>query len=74
LVEKARAAAGLDSLSPQFVLSEWTNVADAWQIVDVDQYAAVPRMGRRTRLGARQRENLWPVFENVRRARLPRVA
>ena len=68
LVEKARDAAGLDSLSPQFVLSEWTNVADAWQIVDVDQYAAVPRMGRRTRLGARQRENLWPVFENVRRA------
>jgi superfamily I DNA/RNA helicase len=68
LVEKARAAAGLDTLSPQFVLSEWTNVADAWQIVDVDQYAAVPRMGRRTRLGARQRENLWPVFENVRRA------
>ena len=68
LVEKARVAAGLDGLSPQFVLSEWTNVADAWQIVDVDQYAAVPRMGRRTRLGARQRENLWPVFENVRRA------
>ena len=68
LVEKARDAAGLDGLSPQFVLSEWTNVADAWQIVDVDQYAAVPRMGRRTRLGARQRENLWPVFENVRRA------
>ena len=45
LVEKAREAAGLESLSPQFVLSEWTNVADAWQIVDVDQYAAVPRMG-----------------------------
>ena len=68
LVKKARDAAGLDSLSPQFVLSEWTNVADAWQIVDVDQYAAVPRMGRRTRVGARQRDNLWPVFENVRRA------
>ena len=68
LVEKARDAAGLDGLSPQLVLSEWTNVADAWQIVDVDDYAAVPRMGRRTRLGARQRESLWPVFENVRRA------
>ena len=68
LVEKARDAAGLNSLSPQFALSEWTNVADAWQIVDVDQYAAVPRMGRRTRLGARQRENLWPIFESVRRA------
>jgi hypothetical protein len=68
LVEKARTAAGADALSPQFVLSEWANVADAWQVVDRDAYAAVPRMGRRTRLGARQRENLWPVFENVRRA------
>ena len=68
LVEKARQAVGLEHLSPQFVLSEWVNVADAWQIVDADQYAAVPRMGRRTRLGARQRESVWPVFENVRRA------
>jgi len=67
LVEKARQAAGID-LSPQFVLSEWTNVADAWQIFDVDAYAAVPRMGRRIRLGARQRESPWPVFESVRRA------
>ena len=68
MVEKASEAAGVEGLSPQFVLSEWTNVADAWQITDVDAYAAVPRMGRRTRLGARQRESLWPVFENVRRA------
>lgn len=68
LVEKARAAAGIDNLSPQFVLSEWTNVVDAWQIADLEAYAGVPRMGRRTRLGAKQRQNLWPVFEAVRRA------
>ncbi len=68
LVEKASKAAGIDKLSPQFVLSEWTNVADAWQIMDVDAYATVPRMGRRARLGARQRESLWPVFESVRGA------
>lgn len=68
LVEKARAAAGVDSVSPQFVLSEWTNVVDAWQIGDVAGYGAVPRMGRRARLGARQREALWPVFEQVRQA------
>jgi hypothetical protein len=68
LVEKARNAAGIESLSPQFVLSEWTNVADAWQIADLPGYAGVPRMGRRTRLGARQRESLWPIFESVRRS------
>ena len=30
LVEKARKAANIDGLSSQFVLSEWSNVADAW--------------------------------------------
>ena len=55
-------------ISPQFVLSEWANVVDAWQITDIDGYAAVPRMGRRTRLGARQRESLWPVLASVRKA------
>lgn len=64
LVDKA--AAGHGDLSPQFVLSEWVNVVDAWQIADLDGYAAVPRMGRRTRLGSRQRESLWPVFQRVR--------
>ena len=68
LVEKARAAAGIDNLSSQFVLSEWTNVVDAWQIADLEAYAGVPRMGRRTQLGTKQRQNLWPVFEFVRRA------
>lgn len=66
MVEKAREAAGIENLSPQFVLSEWVNVVDAWQIADLEGYAAVPRMGRRTRLGAKQRESLWPVFASVR--------
>jgi hypothetical protein len=50
------------------MLSEWLNVVDAWQVTDLDQYTNVPRMGRRTRLGARQRERLWPVYESVRRS------
>jgi hypothetical protein len=68
LVEKARSTAAIDDLSPQFVLSEWINVADAWQVTDLPSYVGVPRMGRRARLGGRQREGLWPVFENVRRS------
>jgi hypothetical protein len=68
LVEKAREAAGIDDVSSQFILSEWFNVVDAWQVTDLAQYTNVPRMGRRTRLGARQRERLWPVYESARRA------
>jgi hypothetical protein len=32
LVERARSAAGIEDLSPQFVLSESMNVVDAWQV------------------------------------------
>jgi hypothetical protein len=68
LVAKAKEAARIDGISLQFVLSEWVNVVDAWQVTDLPGYASVPRMGRRTRLGARQRESLWPVFASVRKA------
>jgi superfamily I DNA/RNA helicase len=68
VVAKARDAAGIDKISQQFVMSEWANVVDAWQVTDLAGYAEVPRMGRRTRLGARQREELWPVFAAVRKA------
>jgi len=34
----------------------------------VDAYAAVQRMGRKSRLGPNQRANLWPVFQAVREA------
>ncbi|RWK85305.1 MAG: ATP-dependent helicase [Mesorhizobium sp.] len=52
--------------SPQFLVSEWENVIDAWRIDSEAAYAAVPRMGRKNRLGTRQREKLWRVFAQVR--------
>ena len=39
---------------------------DAWQVADADAYATVPRLGRRNRLGAKQRSALWPIFNDVR--------
>jgi superfamily I DNA/RNA helicase len=68
LVEKAREAVGASGFSEQFVLSEWHNVADAWQVPDAEAYAVVPRMGRKTKLGAKQRDALWPLFQRVRDA------
>ncbi|PBC01448.1 3'-5' exonuclease [Mesorhizobium sp. WSM3860] len=52
--------------SPQFLVSEWENVIDAWRIDSEAAYATVPRMGRKNRLGTRQREKLWRVFAQVR--------
>lgn len=64
----AAAAAELKGFSERFLLSEWTNVIDAWGIDSFDAYATVQRMGRKSRLGPNQRERLWPVLEAVRKA------
>jgi len=65
---EAAAAASLKGFSDRFLLSEWTNVIDAWGIASFEAYATVQRMGRKSRLGPNQRERLWPVFDAVRRA------
>lgn len=65
---EAAAAVQLRGFSDRFLLSEWTNVIDAWGITAFDAYASVQRMGRKSRLGPNQRERLWPVFEAVRSA------
>ena len=61
----ARAAsdASLKGFSQRFLLAEWINVIDAWRVDSAEAYAGVPRLGRKNRLGARQRVALWPVFE-----------
>lgn len=65
---EAAKAAQLKGFSDRFLLSEWTNVIDAWGITTFDAYATVQRMGRKSRLGPNQRERLWPVFDAVRSA------
>ena len=65
LLTKAAADAELTH-SATFLLNEWTDVADAWQIGSLDAYLAVPRLGRKTRLGAKQREALWAVLAACR--------
>ena len=65
-VAKAAASVGAKGFTPRFLLSEWRHVADAWQIGDVAAYARVPRLGRKNRMSAGQRERLWPVFAAVR--------
>ncbi|MGI4748227.1 MAG: 3'-5' exonuclease [Janthinobacterium lividum] len=65
-VTKSANAVGARGFTPRFLLSEWRHVVDAWQIADVAAYARVPRLGRKSRMSAGQRERLWPLFEAVR--------
>lgn len=50
----------------RFLMSEWRNVVDAWQIENLDNYSEVPRLGRKGRLGRKQRERIWTIFVRAR--------
>jgi len=56
----------LTEFTTRFLVSEWTNVVDAWQIDSLDAYANVPRLGRKNRMGSKQRERVWPIFVRAR--------
>ncbi|PWR17911.1 UvrD-helicase domain-containing protein [Zavarzinia aquatilis] len=62
----AAEAQNLKGFTERFLLSEWSNVIDAWGLESLDDYATVQRMGRKNRLGPNQRAHLWPVFQAVR--------
>jgi superfamily I DNA/RNA helicase len=49
----------------KFLLCEWSEVVDAWQVRSWDAYRDVARLGRKTRIGGKQREALWSLFEHV---------
>jgi mRNA-degrading endonuclease RelE of RelBE toxin-antitoxin system len=49
-----------------FLLTEWDQVVDAWQLENWADYRDVARLGRKTRLPEIQREVLWSIFERVR--------
>ena len=49
-----------------FLLTEWEQVVDAWQLETWESYRVVARLGRKTRLPEPQRAVLWSIFERVR--------
>jgi mRNA-degrading endonuclease RelE of RelBE toxin-antitoxin system len=49
-----------------FLLTEWEQVVDAWQLENWEAYRDVVRLGRKTRLPEVQRKVLWAIFERVR--------
>lgn len=65
-IRQAREAGLGGQFTPEFLFEEWEELVDAWDVVDADTYGDLPRLGRRIRLGSRQREAAWAVFEFVR--------
>ena len=66
LIEKAAKGVEDNRFSLNFMLTEWNEVVDAWQLDTWEAYRDVPRLGRRRRLSEDQRRMLWSIFEQVR--------
>ena len=67
LITEAAKSHGVKFSIP-FLVSEWTDVIEPWLVRSKEDYAKAPRLGRKTRLSAGQREALWPLFVAVRAA------
>jgi superfamily I DNA/RNA helicase/mRNA-degrading endonuclease RelE of RelBE toxin-antitoxin system len=66
LIDEAAQAVGGHKFGLHFLLTEWEQVVDAWQLETWDGYRDVARLGRKTRLPEAQRSVLWTLFERVR--------
>jgi mRNA-degrading endonuclease RelE of RelBE toxin-antitoxin system len=67
LLDAAKADPGL-KFNLRFMLGEWNDLVDAWQLKSWEAYRDVKRLGRKTRLSEGQRVALWAVFERVQSA------
>ena len=66
LMKEAASAVAGHKFSLHFLLTEWEQVVDAWQLESWEAYRDVARLGRKTRLPEPQRKVLWSIFERVR--------
>jgi len=65
LIDAASQVVGGHKFSPHFLLTEWEQVVDSWQLKEWEAYRDVARLGRKTRLPEAQRKVLWSIFERV---------
>jgi superfamily I DNA/RNA helicase len=66
LLEEAARSVNGHKFSRHFLLTEWDEVVDAWQVDTWEAYRDVRRLGRKTRLPEPQRAVLWSIFSRVR--------
>lgn len=64
-IREAAAAVEGHGFILRFLLDEWEQVVDAWQLRSWEEYRDVARLGRKTRLPVSRREVLWRIFEGV---------
>lgn len=65
LLSKAASHVENHGFNQRFLLTEWHQVVDAWQIKTWESYRDVLRLGRRTRLSESRRIVLWEIYSQV---------
>ncbi len=65
VIANASQKADSHKFSLSFLVAEWEEVVDTWQIKTWEAYRDVKRLGRKTRLPEAQRIVLWGIFEQV---------
>lgn len=66
ILAESAATVGGNKFSPTFLVGEWNELVDAWQLSTWDEYRDVKRLGRKTRLSEAQRASLWAIFDATR--------
>ncbi len=66
LLKEASAEVPGHKFALSFLVSEWDEVVDAWQVESWEAYRDVRRLGRKTRLREDARKTLWSIFRRVR--------
>ena len=54
------------TIAPGFLIDEWRLIIDAWDVRDGETFRDLPRLGRKVRMAAMRRDELWRVFARVR--------
>lgn len=65
MLQQAVEQTGLTGFNQRFLLAEWRDVVDAWQLTIWEEYRDIRRLGRKTALPEAKRAELWQVFEQL---------
>jgi superfamily I DNA/RNA helicase len=65
LMKDAAGAVGGHKFGLHFLVTEWDQVVDVWQLDSWEAYRDIARLGRKTRLPEAPRKILWSIFELV---------
>lgn len=65
LIAAAVHTVGGTKFGQHFILSEWEDVVDEWQIKTWEAYRDIKRLGRKTRLTESHRQSLWAIYDHV---------